>query len=357
MNLIEKYETWVKTLVPFKDDKVFIWLGPAGLGDKITCLPAFRHLKKMYPNRKVILYVEPLISDLWRYCKYIDFTIPEFYIKSPDALGITKSDLAIRAWWTFYEHHQQHICKSGIIYICNTEYKDDIPLEYEIDILAEDLPKIEGYKNEILDLAKGKKIVSIAPAYTMFSRMWSIESWTKLVQMLKDDGNFVVSLGGINDLKVPNVDLEKCGLIPVRMVPHVLDIFDTLFTLNSGMLHLGSVNQDVRIVYISVGQFPPELIAPYRRGKLFHNMDVIDHSCPLKGECFKGHIEETKIRPMMNNFLSAYQKESGTKFPEENIELMKKYVCWHYCAKIMDKYSCSKLITPEKVFETYKKGN
>ena len=356
MNLVEKYNTWTKNLVPFKDSRVFIWLGPAGLGDKITCLPAFRHLKKMYPDKKVVLYVEPLMTDLWKYCKYIDFVIPEFYIKSPDALGITTTDLAIRAWWSFYEHHQQHICKSGIIYICNTDYTDDIPLEYEISILAEDLPKIEEYKNEILDAAKGKKIVAIAPAYTMYSRMWSVESWTKLTQMLQDDGCFVVSLGGNNDLKVPNVDMEKCGLIPIRMVPHVLNIFDCLFTLNSGMLHLGSVNQDVRIIYISVGQFPPELIAPYRKGKLFHNMDVIDHSCAIKADCFKSHIEETKIRPAMNTFLATYQKETGTKFPDENIELMKKYVCWHYCAKVMDKYSCSKLITPEKVYQIYKKG-
>lgn len=355
MNLIEKYETWVKTLVPFKDNRIFIWLGPAGLGDKISCLPAFRHLKTMYPDRKIILYIEALISDIWKYCKYIDFVIPEHYIKSPNALGITTSDKATMAWWSFYEHHQQHICKSAIKYICETNYTDDIPLEYEINILAEDLPKIERYKNDILYASKGKKIVAIAPAYTMFSRMWSLESWIKLVQMLKDSGNFVISLGGINDLKVPNVDLEKCGLYPVRMVPEILNICDCLFTLNSGMLHLGSVNQDVRIVYMSVGQFPPELIAPYRRGKLFHNMDVVNHSCPLKGECFKGHIEETKIRPMMNNFLNIYQRESGKTFPEENIELMKKYICWHYCAKIMDKYSCSKLITPEKVYEAYYK--
>jgi len=85
-------------------------------------------------------------------------------------------------------------------------------------------------------------------------------------------------------------------------------------------------------------------------------MNVVDHSCPIKADCFKSHIEETKIQPAMMNFLNTYQRETKEKFPEKDIELMKKFVCWHYCAKLMDKYSCSRLITPEKVFEIYNKG-
>lgn len=354
--LTKKFNTWVKTLFPYDEKKVFIWLSPAGLGDKISCLPAFRHLKRMYPDRKIVLFTESLSSDIWKSCRYIDYIIPEDCIKGPDALYIRNSkegpDLAIKAWWSFFEHHQKHICKSNVEYICNTTYTEDIPLEYEMSIFEEDEIPINRLKEEIFSYAKHKKIVGIAPAYTMFSRMWSIESWHRLTQLLIEAGYFVVSLGGNNDLDINNINLDLRNKVPIRWVPKILDIFDNVITLNSGMLHLASVNQDVPITYLNVGQFPSELIVPYRRGTLFHKVKVIEHDCPLKRECFEGHITETKIRPMMFDFLNTYKKENGEEFPNEKIELMKKYVCWHYCAKLVDKYSCSRLITPEMVMNS-----
>ena len=349
--LLEKYNTWVDTLTVFDEERIFIWLGPAGIGDKISCLPAFKHLKKINPNKKIVLYVEPLNIDLWKCCRYIDAVIPEGYVKGDGALNIRPIDIGRKAFWSFFEHHQKHISKSNIEQICDVEYTDDIPLEYEISTYDYDLPKIDEYKSELIEKSKGKKIVAISPAYTMYSRMWSIKSWKRLTDLLQKNGYFVVALGGQNDLEIKNVDLDMCGEYPFRIIPKLLDLFHSVVTLNSGMLHLASVNQDVKIVYVSVGQFPPELIAPYRRGKLFHNMEVIDHNCNLKQTCFEGHISEKLLRPTMYNFLDHYKHETGADYPEDKIELMKKYCCWHYCAKVLNKYSCSDLITPEEVME------
>lgn len=351
MELIKKYNEWVKTLFPYNDKKIFIWLFPGGLGDKISCFPAFRHLKKTYPDRKIVLYTEPLSIDIWKSCCYIDYIIPEDCV-APDGLFIRKNiDLANKACWSFFEHHQKHICKSNVEYICNTSYTNDIPLEYEMSYWQEDIDSIYKIQEGIDQKCKGKKVIGIAPAYTMYSRMWSKESWTKLTELLKEAGYYVVSLGGNNDLDISNIDLDLRNKIPIRMVPKVLDFFDNVITLNSGMLHLASVNQNVPITYLNVGQFPAELIVPYRKGKLFHKVKVIEHNCPMKKECFQGHITETAIRPMMYDFLDNYKKETGEDYPEKRIELMKKYVCWHYCAKIIAKYSCSRLITPEMVME------
>jgi len=353
MRLKEKYTNWVKTLTPYDEKRVYVWLSNAGLGDKISNLPAFRHLKKMYPDRKIVLYTEPLVFDLWKSCRYIDVAIPEGYVRGDAALHVRPEDIAIKAFWSFYEHHQKHIVASSVEYICNTEYTPDIPLEYELDIFDYDIPEIEAAKNELLDLAKGKPIVGIAPAYTMYSRMWDCSSWERLTKQLQHEGYFVVALGGNNDLDPKNVDINKCGKYKIRQVPHILDIFECVLTLNSGMLHLASVNQDVPMVYISVGQFPPELICPHRHGRIFHKMLVIDHNCQLKNQCFHQHIEETAINSQGKAFLERWKKEENEDFKDDG--LLQKYICWFYCNKILGKYKCAELISPQKVMKQFLK--
>ena len=358
VKLKEKYTNWVKTLTPYDEKKVFVWLGPAGLGDKLTNLPAFRHLKTMYPDRKIVLYTEPLIFDLWKSCRYIDVAIPEGYIRGDQALNIMKEDMGIKAFWSFYEHHQKHIVASSVEYICNTEYTDDIPLEYELDVFDYDIPEIADHQATITNLARGKPIAGIAPAYTMYSRMWDVKYWEKLTTLLKSEGYYVVAFGGNNDLDPKNVDLNMCGKYKIRQVPHILDVVDVMFTLNSGMLHLASVNQTIPIVYISVGQFPPEIIAPFRNGELGGGPDkmlFINHDCQLKDQCFRQHIEETAINQQGRMFLERWKKEEGKDFDNEKDHghLLQKYICWWYCNKVINKYSCSETLTPKKVMKEF----
>ena len=351
MKLKEKYINWVKTLTPYDEKKVYVWLAQAGLGDKLSNLPAFRHLKTMYPDRKIVLYTESLVFDLWKSVRYIDVAIPEGYVRGEGALNITSEDVGIRAFWSFYEHHQKHIVASSVEYICNTEYSEDIPLEYELDIFDYDIPEIAKHQEKLVDLAKGKPIAAIAPAYTMYSRMWSSESWTKLTNLLKAEGYYVVAFGGNNDLDPKNVDLNMCGKYTIRHVPHILNVVESVICLNSGMLHLASVNQDVPIVYMSVGQFPPELICPYRHGKIFHKTLVIDHDCQLKTQCFQQHINEQAINSQGRAFLERWKQEEGKDFQDDG--LLQKHICWYYCNKILDKYKCSELISPQKVMKQF----
>ncbi len=351
-SLKSKYESWVGTLNKYKRDHVFVWLAPGGLGDKLTFLPAFRHLKTMYPDKRIILFTEYNNFELWKGCRYIDHFIPEDCIKGPDALGITTEDVAIKAWWSFFDHHQKHVVKSSVEYICNTTFEDGIPLEYELDIFEYEREEIKKYQTELTDLAKGKKIAVIAPAFTMYSRMWPIDQWTKLVELLKKKNYFVVSAGSKTDHKINNVDLDVRSKYPIRQIPHILNVVDVVFTVSSGMLHLAAVNQDVPIVYISVGQFPPELLTPYRRGSMSHNMLVVNHDCELKKQCFDQHIREVGINKEIEKFLNTWKNETNTEFDQSD-GLLQKYACWFYCSKVLKKYSCGRNLKPKKVFDEF----
>lgn len=354
----DKYRAWVSTLTPYNEEKIYVWLGPAGLGDKISNLPAFRYLKKINPHKKIVLFTEPLVMDLWKSCRYIDVLIPEGYVRGEQALNINpERDKGIRAWWSFYEHHtvEDHIVKSSVRYICDVDEcppEDEIDLTYELDIFDYDIPEIEKHKEELLNKADGKPIVGIAPTYTMFSRNWDFSYWEELSKMLKNEGFFVVSLGGNNDKKIKNVDLEKCGKYPIRQVPHILDIFESVFVVNSGMLHLASVNQDVPIVYMNVGQFPSNIIVPFRQNNIRgYNTLILEHDCPLREQCFKNHIEEIGINQQASMFVERWKKETGEDFADDG--LLQKYICWHYCAKIMNKYSCGRMIKPKTVMRKF----
>jgi len=354
--MIKEFNHWINNILfPEKlSEKLFIYLPECGLGDKITCFPAFRMLKKLNPDKKIVLVTEESMISIWKLNKYIDFVIPqEILSKGLESIFIRNGDNGKICDWSFFEHHQQHIVKSAVKYIAGVtpdEKKDD--LTYEFELTESQLEKVEKCKNELLELANGKEIIGIAPANTMISRMWPLEYWEQLTQLLKDNEYFVVALGGNNDLKVKNVDLNALGRYPIAVIPRLLDNFKYLITVNSGMIHIGSVNQEVKMVYLNIGQFPEKIVLPFRKNNnIYHNRIIINHKCEYKSKCFEGHITNREIVKQMEEYKKQFMIDTGESFPENQFKLLQKYTCWYYCYKDRNKFSCNKQITPEMVLE------
>ncbi len=355
--MLRQFEHWLNHILSVEviPGKIFIYLPECGLGDKITCFPAFRLLKQRNPDKKIVLVTEESVSFIWKLNKYIDYMIPVEVLKDwqNNIFIREKIDIGKICYWTFFEHHQQNVIKSCVYYIAGfmpDEEKDD--LTYEFELTESQLNLADQIKNDLLERAKGKRIFGITPANTMFSRTWPMEYYIKLVNYLKDLGYYTVALGGKNDLEVPNVDYDARDRMGVAVIPKVLDIFDYIQVVNNGMLHIAFVNQDVKIVYLNTGQYPEKIMLPYRKqNNQYHNVLVFNHNCFYKEKCFEGHITNREITKQMNNYLKDYYIETGKIFPQSRIQLLQKYTCWFYCYKEKDKYSCNKQITPEQIIQ------
>ena len=314
-----KYNNWVENVLIANQPKgnIFIYLPECGLGDKITCFPAFRYLKKLNPDKKIILVTEEFASDIWRLNKYIDFIIPQEYLASgPESIFLRdKLDTGKICNWSFFEHHQKHVVKSCVEKITGEiPNEKTIDLTYEFNLSAADVALAEASAAELLKKAGSKKLIAIAPANTMLSRMWPGGYWFKLVELLQKENYYVVSLGGNNDLDIKNVDLDKRNKYPIRLIPRILDVFDYLIEINSGMLHIGSVNQDIKMVHLNTGQYPEKIMLPFRANNdIYHNRIVINHSCPEKYDCFFGHITEREIDKQSEEYNSQFMLETGEK--------------------------------------------
>ena len=325
---------------------------PGGIGDAISLLPAFRHLKKMNPQSNVIFMTFSAYHHLFKRCKYIDRIIDIDLLKSGDDISLPAEAVVIEAECSFKEHHKDNVLKSNIRRICQTEKMTDVDFSYEIEIYDHELPQIDKTKESLLKIAAGRKIIGISPAYTMFSRIWQTQYWEELTNLLQKEGYCVVSLGHEDDLYVKNVDHDGRGEFNPFHIPSILDIFETIFVLNSGMMHIAAINQNIHIVLINVGQFPAETYVLYRHGQFGHKTTVVEHSCSIKDQCYQNHLNETSIHKQGREFLQKWIRETGRDFPETHLLL--KYICWHYCDKETDKYECSRILTPQMVFDTFK---
>lgn len=326
-----------------------------GLGDIITLIPTIRLLKKKNPNSELIVVTYFQNIDVFAYCDYVDYIIPSDIITEDwkTCANVTHEDKVFALTHSFLAQHKHHIVISPISEIARSDH-EGVPLEYELSVRNFDLPIIEKHKQKLLDLAQGKKIVGLGPAITMYSRMYPQTHWQELTNILRKNNYFVVSLGHKDDLKL-DVDFDARGAYPIRHVPKILDVFEAVFVVNSGMMHLAGINPKVHLVVLSVGQFPASLFIPFRNGNTWaDNSTVIEHNCPLVQKCFLEHINEIGINEQYHSFVNKWEQESGKEFPPEEGHLALKYTCWKYCGKPNNKYSCSN-IPAQVVFDAFQK--
>lgn len=344
-----------KYIIPSNSQDVILTFlqEPGGIGDAIALLPAFRHFVRLNPNVNLVLCTYSNNHEIYKYCRYIHAHLPFDFMgnklcRFPNVKMIDGNE-------SMEQHHRDHIVRSNVKHVCQiSELSDDVNLDYELDIREDDFPKIQEFQKELKDAARGKRIVGISPAFTMFSRIWQTSYWEQLTTYLQKDDAFVVSMGIPDDLYIKNIDFDARGRYSIRFIPHILDVFESIFVVNSGMMHISGINQDVKIILISVGQWPAEIVIPFRRGKLGHNSIIVEHNCPIAKQCFENHITDRSITKQTMDFLKKWKLETRNDFPEEEAGLLRKYICWNYCDKESDKFECSRSITPEQVFEAYK---
>ena len=328
-----------------------------GLGDTITLLPALRALKKRHPHDEIIVVGFFSGICVLKYCDYIDYILPVDILEPGEwtnGYHITMEEKmdVYNPTHSFLEHNKEHAVKSNIRHLL-LESPENEPCEYELSVWKEDMPEIETAKSNLLKIAAGKKIVGIAPCITMYSRMWPATKWQELTDMLRDNNYFVVSLGHKEDLGI-DVDFDARGLYPIHHIPKIIDVFDAMFVIDSGMMHIVGINPNIHMVKINTGQFPPNLYTPYRQGKLAYNTTVIEHNCPFQHKCFLGHATETVINSQMREFIDRWLKENEEPPTLQDSGLLQKYICWQYCYKESDKFLCN-TISAKDVFRAFVK--
>lgn len=366
--VINNYYHWRDTtMLPANNKNLYIYFQyeGGGLGDTIMQIPAFRYLKKMNPEHNLIVLVDDRYLTTYNYCKYIDYALPVkyVYVQLPDGsrggLHIKKNpdDIFLEATGNLLTHLQGHILHAEFERITKVPYTDDIPLDYEISVPYSELKDIEKSKKEILRLANGRKIVAIGPAFTFIHKMWQTSYWERLVDLLHEKDYFVMSLGATKDLYVGNIDLDAKGIYPIHHIPSILEVAEAIFVLNSGMLHVAGINQDIKIVLISPGPFPPQKYLLYRHGKMGHNMIYIGHDCEEKDNCLKyGFNPNPNINLRVlgaEELIKQWEQEQKSKFPVNDVHHAKKFVTWHYCYKNENQFECTKKVTPEKVMKAF----
>lgn len=326
-----------------------------GLGDTITLLPAFKELRKRHPDDEIVVIGFMTGICVLAYCDYIDYLLPVDILEPGEwtkGFHITMEEMIdiINPTHSFMNHHKEHVVKANTRRVL-LESPENISCDYELSIRDFDVEPIEKAKAELLKMADGKKIIGIAPCITMYSRMWPQTRWQELTDMLKAEGYFVVSLGHPDDLKI-DVDFDALGLYQIRQIPHILDIFESIFVVDSGMMHIAGINQNIHITKINTGQFHAECYTPYRRGEFAWNCTIIDHNCPFMRKCFLGNTTELAINEQMNSFISRWLSKNPPPTKEDE-EMLQKYICWNYCYKSSNKYMCAS-ISAKDVFKAFK---
>lgn len=297
-----------------------------GLGDKLNMTAAIRHYARKHTDEEITLLIDGFVPEIFRGNPYISY-VSNFYTTQP---RVSKQDKVINLNWSYYEQHQHgHVCQSYCHFMLGN-YENDLtmevfPSQYDINFV----------KRIIESLSLKKPAILISPTWTMKNRALSREFWQEFANRMGDRYE-VISVGSHKDYKIDNVhDLR--GVFAVNQIPSVMDYVEAVFCVQTGMLHLAGCNPKVKIVNFSSGEFPSEMHLPYRNGEVGWKCEVIEHDCPIKKECFDGHIGESIIRPMVEENIKKY----GSK---HDIKAIRKYTAFNYCAKKEDKYICSKQI-------------
>lgn len=328
------------------------WSG--GLGDAVIRIPALKALRKRYPHDEIVGVGWFCNTCIFAHCNYLDYYLPTDFVDEDwmSAYCLTQEERYYKcdAARIALNFHDEHVVKSNIRHLL-LDSPDNESLDFELPVRDCDVETIHELQKNLLEKANGKKIVGISPSVTCYARMWSATRWQELTDLLIKDGYFVVSIGRHSDLNI-DVDFDARGLYEVHHIPKILDIFDAIFLISSGMMCVAAINQDVHIVKIEVGQFDSKYHTPYRHGELEYNTTIVDHDCPFVRQCFLGEATDVEKRSQMSDFLNRWQIENNST-PQENMTELYNYILWNYCYKSKDKFLCATILA-EDVFNAFK---
>ena len=312
----------------------------SAIGDLIMSTPAFRSLKKAYPNAKISLLIGkwslPIIEN--------NPNIDEFIVVDDDIfakkkiaglLGLilklrkNKYDLVI----SFHRSLAMSLFSrlvggrntlgfdrngEGRFYSIKTLY-DKVNGLHESEKFLELIKEVGGsdeelkfdfyYKDSeekrVLEIMKENKLVGngavvaflpgggVNPSMSFEQKRWPIENWTKLGDLLKENMNAkIVTLGSKSEAKICQEAINSmsskegvndfCGKISLREASIMLNYVDILITPDSSLMHVASALNTKTIALF--GPTDPKNYAP-------PNIKVIKSS----RSCSPCYIREGKL--------------------------------------------------------------
>jgi autotransporter strand-loop-strand O-heptosyltransferase len=251
-----------------------------GLGDTISATPSLRKLFYAY-GKKISVLTEH--TEIFKNNKYVDKifdtsetsreSLQEKYELLVSFAPNLENEYEIGLRHNVMDIRQFHASGLGFTLL---------PEECEVDYSPDEWEPIENLPD---------KFVLIHPVQSWASRTWDIEKWTRLTEMLNDNGISVVSVGkssseiGFHMVQKPVFDFPiKLGLnlmnqTSISQTWWLIQKSLAFVTMDSGLLHLAG-STDAQIIQLG-SSINWRLRAPFRNGRQDYKYHYIDGDCKI----------------------------------------------------------------------------
>ncbi|GAX86807.1 glycosyl transferase, family 9 [Lebetimonas natsushimae] len=252
------------------ENHTFIVISNTGLGDTILSTPAIKSLKKSFPQNKIIAVLKKSHSPLFKNFKYIDKIIEydgkyKGFFKTLFKLKKYKNKITL----IFHSNGPQDIqlaILSGSEYILKHPTNSYLKKYLSYDFTKKTQHNIEdkldlvrkiGGKNidktmEIGDVIDSdfkefKNYIGFQVGSVDFCRMWPIERFSKLAEILIKNNEKIVILGAENEkylgdkiIKTINNKniINMCGKTDLVTLANIVNNLKMLITNDTGTMHL-----------------------------------------------------------------------------------------------------------------------
>ena len=253
-----------------------------GQGDVLACTPAFRGLKKKYPEHKIVAAC--VYSSIWKNNPNIDelFQLGQYHDFYDKYILPIKEETEDRKLinMKIYEQRFANICDYPLSKIlCNVagvEFDED-KLDFFIDGEEDEFGKdfVKAFKRPVIVLqVESARPPTKGGADKMNSEKdWFPERWDELVSRLKNKFDFV-QVGGPKEHVVAGTASNLLSKVNIRQTAAIVKYAKTFVTIDSIVQHIGNAMDKKGIVLF--GRSKLETLSHKSNINL-----VVPGSCPI----------------------------------------------------------------------------
>jgi len=258
--------------------KNFLVISNTALGDTLLSLPAIKSLKLSFPQSGIVLLTHSSVVPLLNNINYIDIVVPFYggYNKIFKTINIIKKsspecslifhgnaplDISIAAlsgcrfilkhpttsslkkYLSYnFEKKNQHTIEDRLDLVRKINGKIVVP-EMDIGVL-EDSQKVDKVNHM---LKKEKKYIAFQVGAADIYKMWSIERFLELAELIVKNYDFDIIITGVEKefilgekiaQKLQSRVLNLCGKTTIDELPYLLKRCEMLITNDTGTMHL-----------------------------------------------------------------------------------------------------------------------
>jgi len=241
-----------------------------GIGDLVSCLPAFAGFKKKHPDKKLalatykknigLMKLSGVFDNLVSLVGKHDKLIPQ--CKIHDARNLFEKNRPKDGKGLYYETKPRNVAMAEFL---DTKVDEDF-------IMPLDLASIEYCKQLLLDRGVDinvDKIVTFQMRSTAMCRTWNRDYYRPLIKEIFKLGYIPVAIGNIPDDIYNTINcVSTIGKLDILQFNAMVSISSAFIGVDSGGVHLAGIN---RIPFVAIfNVIPPEL-----RLNLYHHYKVI----------------------------------------------------------------------------------